>query len=121
MAFLKTSPKLLSWTIYFHKKSYWMSVGLKVSFIVNIIPSFRLGYGIPIGQNLAWGNDTWDEAIQGWFNEHVNFRYGLVTLSGKSVKHYTQVIFFFFFLNIFGGHIHMSYFGATDTPVLDFW
>ena len=29
--------------------------------------------------------------------------------------------FFFFFFNIFGGHIHMSYFGATDTPVLDFW
>ena len=29
--------------------------------------------------------------------------------------------FFFFFLNNFGGHIHMSYFGATDTPVLDFW
>ena len=26
-----------------------------------------------------------------------------------------------FFLNIFGGHIHMSCFGATDTPVLDFW
>ena len=31
------------------------------------------------------------------------------------------IIIFFFFLNIFGGHIHMSYFGATDTPVLDFW
>ena len=30
--------------------------------------------------------------------------------------------FFFFFLNsFFVGHIHMSYFGATGTPVLDFW
>ena len=27
----------------------------------------------------------------------------------------------FFFKIILGGHIHMSYFGATDTPVLDFW
>ena len=23
--------------------------------------------------------------------------------------------------NAFGGHLHMSYFGATSTPVLDFW
>ena len=28
-------------------------------------------------------------------------------------------IFFFFFFLIFGGH--MSFFGATGTPVLDFW
>ena len=28
-------------------------------------------------------------------------------------------IFYFFFLNIFGGQL--SYFGATGTPVLDFW
>ena len=28
---------------------------------------------------------------------------------------------FFFFLSFFVGHIHMSYFGATGTPVLDFW
>ena len=28
---------------------------------------------------------------------------------------------FFFFLSFFVGHIHMSYFGGTDTPVLDFW
>ena len=28
----------------------------------------------------------------------------------------------FFFLKVFFvGHIHMSYFGATGTPVLDFW
>ena len=29
--------------------------------------------------------------------------------------------FFSFFLKVFGGHIHMSFFGATGTPVLDFW
>ena len=28
-------------------------------------------------------------------------------------------LFFFFFLKVFGGH--MSFFGATGTPVLDFW
>ena len=27
--------------------------------------------------------------------------------------------FFFFFFKVFGGH--MSFFGATGTPVLDFW
>ena len=26
-----------------------------------------------------------------------------------------------FFLKFFVGHMHMSYFGATGTPVLDFW
>ena len=33
----------------------------------------------------------------------------------------TKVVlnFFFFFLKVFGGH--MSFFGATGTPVLDFW
>ena len=25
------------------------------------------------------------------------------------------------FFNVFGGHIHISYFGATGAPVLDFW
>ena len=28
---------------------------------------------------------------------------------------------FFLFFSFFVGHIHMSFFGATGTPVLDFW
>ena len=27
----------------------------------------------------------------------------------------------FFFFKVFGGHVHMSFLGATGTPVLDFW
>ena len=30
-----------------------------------------------------------------------------------------QCAIFFFFFKVFGGH--MSFFGATGTPVLDFW
>ena len=29
--------------------------------------------------------------------------------------------FVFFLKSFLGEHIHMSYFGATGTPVLDFW
>ena len=28
--------------------------------------------------------------------------------------------FFFFFLNVFGGHIHVSYFGGTGSPIFGF-
>ena len=47
------------------------------------------------------------------------YRQFIVLYSDKMFSSF--FFFFFFFLNIFGGHIHMSYFGATDTPVLDFW
>ena len=39
------------------------------------------------------------------------------TRTSVCTKH--QEFFFFFFKNVFGGH--MSFFGATGTPVLDFW
>ena len=29
--------------------------------------------------------------------------------------------YFYFFLKVFGGNIHMSFLGATGTPTLDFW
>ena len=35
--------------------------------------------------------------------------------------HNVNFFFLLFFLSLFVGHIHMSYFGATGTPVLDFW
>ena len=28
---------------------------------------------------------------------------------------------YFFFIKVFGGHIHTSFFRATGTPILDFW
>ena len=48
---------------------------------------------------------------------HINHIYlGIV-----SDYHCTHINHIFFFLIFFVGHIYMSYFGATDTPVLDFW
>ena len=32
-----------------------------------------------------------------------------------------ESLYYNFFYNFFGGHIYMSFCGATDTPVLDFW
>ena len=46
-----------------------------------------------------------------------------IRLKCKSPKTSTNHTFFFkkIFLSIFVGPIHMSYFGGTGTPVLDFW
>ena len=43
------------------------------------------------------------------------------TRSTTAMRHLVPGIFFFFFFffKVFGGH--MSIFGATGTPVLDFW
>ena len=35
--------------------------------------------------------------------------------------HYNRYLFIYLFLKFFVGHIHMSYFWSTGTPVLDFW
>ena len=37
----------------------------------------------------------------------------------KSAPDQVACAFFFIFYKVFGGH--MSFFGATGTPVLDFW
>ena len=50
-----------------------------------------VGYGISVGQNLAWGYYSFDAAIQAWFDEVVDFRYGQGSINGKAVGHYTQV------------------------------
>ena len=73
--------------------SYSVSVSLQSSIIVNNILYFRSGYGIPIGQNLAWGYSNWDAAIQGWFDEVKDFTFGVGSKNGKPVGHYTQVKF----------------------------
>ena len=41
------------------------------------------------------------------------------SLSGITTRQWYFFLFIVFFLKIFGGH--MSFYGATDTPVLDFW
>ena len=52
---------------------------------------YIVGYGISIGQNLAWGYGTWNAAIQGWFDEEKDFEFGRGSINGKDVGHYTQV------------------------------
>ena len=63
------------------------------------------------------------------------YRKELVMLTEKwicKVKNYKQIFlmslltfwynsYYFFFKKVFGGHIHISFFGATGTPVLNFW
>ena len=47
------------------------------------------GLGISVGQNLAWNYDSWDQAIQTWYDEVKDFHYGYD--SGWGVLHFTQV------------------------------
>jgi len=49
------------------------------------------GYGISIGQNLAWGTKTWAGAIKNWHSEVSAFTYGSTNDLYK-VGHYTQVV-----------------------------
>ena len=42
-------------------------------------------------------------------------------LQFKYMVAFALIFYFLFFFNFFVGHIHMSYFGATGTTVLDFW
>ena len=61
--------------------------------MINNIPYICLGYGISIGQNVGWGYASWDAAIQGWFDDVNHFRYGVGSINGRAVRHYTQVVF----------------------------
>ena len=88
--FREIKPQLQSpqekswWTRYVWKVMYWLMKHWR--------STLHTGYGIPVGQNLAWGYSSWDEAIQGWFNEVQYFRLGHGTTNPrKGVGHYTQV------------------------------
>ena len=54
-------------------------------------PGLFLGYGISVGQNMAWGQTSWNDAIQDWFDEVKDFGFGVGSVNGKAVGHYTQV------------------------------
>ena len=61
-----------------------------------------------------------DSKTPWWFLENFWFDIFLRTFSCRSTIVYCSYVtinFFFFFV----GHIQLSYFGATGTPVLDFW
>ncbi|KAM4521840.1 cysteine-rich venom protein TEL1-like isoform 1-T1 [Odontesthes bonariensis] len=46
------------------------------------------------GENLFMSTDkrTWSNAIQAWYNEVKNFRYGVGSINGGVVGHCTQVV-----------------------------
>ncbi|XP_074659670.1 cysteine-rich venom protein Mr30-like [Tubulanus polymorphus] len=46
---------------------------------------------LTLGQNLALGHRDWTSAIDGWFNEEKDFKYG-VGSTGGVVGHYTQLV-----------------------------
>ena len=49
------------------------------------------GYGIYVGQNLAWGYDSWSIAIKAWHDEVNLFTYAGTNNNFGAVGHYTQV------------------------------
>ena len=54
-----------------------------------------IGYGISIGQNLAWGYGAWESAIDAWHSEEQNFTYNNNITEFKHVGHYTQVLYIY--------------------------
>lgn len=47
------------------------------------------------GENVASSGNriSWSEVIQGWYNEAKDWRYGVGSINGKTVGHFTQVHF----------------------------
>ena len=45
------------------------------------------------GENLYMSSNkkSWSDAIQSWFDEVKDFQYGVGSINGKDVGHYTQV------------------------------
>jgi len=50
------------------------------------------GYGINIGQNLAWGYPTWQDAITAWHIEVLLYNYGGPNEDFAAIGHYTQEV-----------------------------
>ena len=53
-----------------------------------------IGWGIPVGQNYAYGYDTWEETIEVWHEEVNDYKYGQPKefYATIMITHYTQVI-----------------------------
>ena len=51
------------------------------------------GWGIPVGQNYAYGYDTWTEAIKAWHDEVNDYKYAQAEDFYYTIviTHYTQV------------------------------
>uniref|UniRef100_A0A3Q3VL87 ShKT domain-containing protein n=1 Tax=Mola mola TaxID=94237 RepID=A0A3Q3VL87_MOLML len=48
------------------------------------------------GENVASSGNriSWSEVIQGWYNEAKDWRYGVGSINGKTVGHFTQVVWY---------------------------
>uniref|UniRef100_W5NHR8 ShKT domain-containing protein n=1 Tax=Lepisosteus oculatus TaxID=7918 RepID=W5NHR8_LEPOC len=48
------------------------------------------------GENLYMSTDpsTWNEVIQSWYNEVSNYKYGVGSVNGGVIDHYTQVVWY---------------------------
>ncbi|XP_062406985.1 serotriflin-like isoform X1 [Sardina pilchardus] len=57
-------------------------------------PSAREINGRPCGENLymASNNNSWSNAIQTWYDEVKDFKFGTGSINGATVGHYTQVV-----------------------------
>ncbi|XP_046559766.1 uncharacterized protein LOC124268788 [Haliotis rubra] len=47
--------------------------------------------GIPVGQNIAFGQATFLDALAAWYDEIEFFLYGTGSVNGEEVRHYTQI------------------------------
>lgn len=50
------------------------------------------GLGLSVGQNMAYGQESWEEAIKAWHSEVKDFRYGSGAIGGAVIGHYTQLV-----------------------------
>ncbi len=80
------------------RRRFFLAASLnKHSLIILLYDFVHTGYGIYIGQNLAWGYQDWPAAIKGWYDEVGIFKYGpdpdsyLGSGGWPAIGHYIQV------------------------------
>ncbi|XP_074657886.1 cysteine-rich secretory protein 3-like [Tubulanus polymorphus] len=47
---------------------------------------------LTLGQNIALGQKSWEDAITDWFNENNDFEYGKGSTGGGEIGHFTQLV-----------------------------
>ncbi|TRY66063.1 hypothetical protein DNTS_025949, partial [Danionella cerebrum] len=59
-------------------------------------PSSRTIDGYEMGENLFKGSDinSWTTVVNAWYSEVNNYKYGIGSINGQPVGHYTQVVWY---------------------------
>uniref|UniRef100_A0A4W4E398 SCP domain-containing protein n=1 Tax=Electrophorus electricus TaxID=8005 RepID=A0A4W4E398_ELEEL len=59
-------------------------------------PSSRMIRGYQMGENLFQSTTplTWTDVVTAWHSEYKNYKYGFGSINGKSIGHYTQVVWY---------------------------